>query len=153
MRATVSASARYWVSLLSFSLVACMAKPPQEPPLDIRLYQKWQLQPGDTIAGHEVVSGLGNISIALQGQSVYAPFNGKTQRDRRGCVLFSSPEVPGYLFRLCGLKPSKWGSVRSKEALGSGNLLQFAALRKQPDNSWAIVEPSKVMLEQTLKQP
>lgn len=126
------------------------SSPAPEPPITLKLYQSWELQPGDTIAGRRVLGGLGDISIALEGNNVYAPFRGKTQRDRGNCLIFSSPEVPAYLFRLCGLDNPRFGTVNQGDALGRGRSLQFAALRKQPNGTWAIVEPAKEILERTL---
>ncbi len=131
----------------------CTSPPKGDPPLSIKLYQTWQLQPGDTIGDRSVVGGLGDISVALDGHNVYAPFDGRTQLDKRRCLFFSSPDVPAYLFRLCGLSDPRLGSVSQGDAIGSGQLLQFAALRKQPNGTWAIVEPAKSILERTLKKP
>ena len=127
-------------------------QPSDESSLNIKLYQNWVLQPGDTIADRKVLGGLGDISIALDGNRVYAPFDGRTQFDNRRCLLFSSPDVPAYLFRLCGLNEPHLGDVSQGEAIGSGNLLLFAALRKQANGTWAIVEPAKAILERTLKK-
>jgi len=133
------------------ALVACSA-PPTEPPLDIRLYQQWELQPGDRISDYTVLGGLGDIAIALNGNPAYAPFNGRTQLDTRQCVIFSSPDVPAYLFRLCGLTNPKLGTLNQGEAIGRGDRLQFATLRKQPNGTWAMVEPAKAILERTLRK-
>lgn len=141
------------VVALLVGIHACRSNTPPEEPIEVKLYQQWQLQPGDKVGDREVLGSLGDITIALKGQSVYAPFDGKAQIDRRGCVIFSSPDVPGYLFRLCGLKQPSLGSLRQGDVIGSGDLLQFATLRKQPNNTWALVEPSKNILERTLKRP
>ncbi len=122
------------------------------PTVNIKLYQTWELQAGDVIGNRAVLGGLGDISIALDGNPVYAPFNGRTQLDQRRCLIFSSPEVPAYLFRLCGLEHPRLGNVNQGTVIGRGNLLEFAALRKQPNGTWAIVEPSKAILERTLAQ-
>ncbi|MBD1863696.1 hypothetical protein [Trichocoleus sp. FACHB-46] len=122
-------------------------------PKKIQLAQTWELQPGSAIAGYSVTGGLGDISIALSGKTVFAPFTGLTQPYQGSCVLFSSDEVPAYLFRLCGLKQPRLGEVRQGQPLGNGDYLQFAALRKQPNGTWAFVEPSRNILERTLKQP
>jgi hypothetical protein len=134
-------------------LGGCGSKRSNESPIDVSLYQQWELQPGDTIANYKVTGGLGDISIDLNNHRVYAPFDGKAQIDKRGCVIFSTPDVPAYLFRLCGISSPRLGLLRQGDAIGSGNILQFAALRKQPDGKWAIVEPTKNILERTLKTP
>jgi hypothetical protein len=82
---------------------------------------------------------------------VYAPFAGKVEPHREDCVVFSSPEVPAYLLRLCGVRRPKLGQVQQGEAIASAEFLQFAALRRQPDGKWAMVEPSTDVLERTLK--
>ncbi|UBF27264.1 hypothetical protein K9N68_04680 [Kovacikia minuta CCNUW1] len=133
--------------------VGCTPSAEETAPLDIKLYQTWELQPGDIIGEREVVGGLGDISIALNGNSVYAPFDGKTQFDKRRCLIFSSPDVPAYLFRLCGIDQPRLGKVNQGDVIGKGRLLEFAALRKQPNGTWAIVEPAKAILERTLSQP
>ena len=124
--------------------------PPPEPPLDIKLFQSWELQPGDSVRGYAVLGGLGDISIAVNGNSVYAPFSGTARRDTRSCLLFASPDVPAYLFRFCGLSNPRYGALEKGDAIGTATNLQFAALRKQADGTWAIVEPSKQILERTL---
>ena len=119
-----------------------------EPPL----FQKWELQPGDTVAGYTVTGGLGDISIALNGKTIYAPAVGDSYIDKRGCVYFSSADTPAYLFRLCGLKSPKLGHLQAGEAIATGETLRFAALLRQSDGKWALVEPDKSLLERTLKQ-
>ncbi|MGI0490331.1 hypothetical protein ACN4EG_00855 [Alkalinema pantanalense CENA528] len=139
------------ILIIFVGFLASCAKETPLPIVDIKLYQNWELSPGDRVAGYEVTGGLGDISIALQGRSIYAPFNGDTQLDQRRCLYFDSPEVPSYKFRFCGIQSPKLGKVRQGETIGSGETLQFAALRKQPNGTWAIVEPSKTILEKTLK--
>lgn len=120
-------------------------------PRALQIQQNWQLQPGSEIAGHRILGGLGDVSIALDGGKVYAPFAGKVEPHREDCVVFSSPEVPAYLLRLCGVRRPKLGQVQQGEAIASAKFLQFAALRRQPDGKWAMVEPSTDVLERTLK--
>jgi hypothetical protein len=141
-----------WGAIVTFLLLStsCSPSPNSESTIDIKLYQTWELQPGDTVAGRPVLGGLGDISIHLDGNNVYAPFDGKIQFDKRRCAIFSSPDVPAYLFRLCGLSAPRLGNLKQGEEIGSGELLQFAALRKQPNGTWAIVEPAKSILERTL---
>lgn len=139
----------YLLAPALLGLGAC-SKAPAPAPLEVRLYQKWELQPGDEIAGRAVLGGLGDIVIDLEGNTVYAPFTGRTQLDTRHCVIFSSPDVPAYLFRLCGLSQPHLGELKQGEAIGSGKFLYFAALRKQPNGTWAVVEPAKAILERTL---
>ena len=141
---------RFLPAVALLGLVSCNSQPAPEPPLNIKLFQAWELQPGDSVKGYAVLGGLGDISIALNGNSVYAPFAGTARPDPRGCLLFSSPDVPAYLFRLCGLNNPRYGALEQGNPIGSATNLQFAALRKQSDGTWAIVEPSKQILERTL---
>lgn len=120
------------------------------PTRTIAIQQNWQLQPGATVAGLQVQGGLGDISIELAGGKVYAPFAGQVQPGTHQCLLFSSPEVPAYLLRFCGLSHLTSGSVQQGDAIAWGNTLQVAALRKQPDGQWAMVEPSVNILERSL---
>ena len=115
------------------------------------LHQQWELQAGDRILGHEIVSGLGDLSIELGGKAVYAPFKGKTAIDTRDCVYFETPEVPNYQFRLCGLKQPRLGTINRGDRMATADTLRFATLRKHPSGKWAIVEPSKQILEALLK--
>jgi len=136
-------------ALVALLMGGCTSVAKTEATLDLQLLQRWELQPGDTLSGYSVLGGLGDISIALNGQAVYAPFDGKTQWDTRQCIIFSTPDVPAYLFRLCGLKEPKLGAIAQGEPIGTAAILQFATLRKQADK-WAMVEPSKTILQRTL---
>ena len=141
------------IAVLLFLQLRCSVAPvADQKPSTIHLAQKWELQPGSQIAGYAVAGSLGDISILLKGGRAFAPFAGKIQPDQSGCVVFSSDEVPAYLFRLCGLKQPQLGDVQQGEVIGTGDYLQFAALRKQPNGTWAFVEPSRHILERTLKQ-
>ncbi len=147
---------RGMLAVVLFLNSACSAEPSTEPPRTVQIQQVWQLQPGDTIGGHRVAAGLGDISIDLQGDSAFAPFDGRIQPlkpDVKNCVVFSSPEIPAYLFRLCGLQNLKLGEVAQGDVIGSGDYLHFATLRKQTDGSWAMVEPAHDILERILRSP
>jgi hypothetical protein len=141
------------IAILALLRFGCSRQKTTElTPQKIQLAQTWELQPGSAIAGYQVAGGLGDISIFLGGKAVFAPFTGSVQPYQGNCVLFSSDEVPAYLFRLCGLKQPQVGDVRRGDVIGAGTYLQFAALRKQPNGTWAFVEPSRSILERTLKQ-
>ena len=131
-------------------ITGCTPKQTKESPLEVQLYQTWELQPGEVIAGYSVIGGLGDLSIALKGQKVYAPYDGKVQPHKQDCVIFSSEDVPNYLLRLCGLKRPQFGVQRSGEVIGSADTLQFAVLNKRPDGLWSLVEPSKQVIKQML---
>jgi hypothetical protein len=146
-------------------LTGCGSDPANHQ-IKVQVFQDWQLKPGDRLAGYQVTGGLGDISIDVHGQPIYAPFNGETQQDAQGCLFYSSPELPAYLFRLCGVTGRAWfglnlgplnqlrlGPVRVGESLGDATTLQFATLRKQTNGKWAIVEPDKSFIESLLKPP
>lgn len=141
----------WWCGVLgAIGLASCQGQPEAASTIDLHLYQAWELQPGDRLKGFEITGGLGDTSIALNGKPAYAPFDGKTQMDKRQCLIFSSPTVPAYLFRLCGLVNPRLGPVSQGDVLGYASVLQFATLRRQPNGTWAIVEPSKPILERTV---
>lgn len=139
--------------LLLVAIAGCVPNSTAEPPRTVNLYQQWELQPGSTVAGYQIAGGLGDISVQLDGGNVYAPFDGKVsgyaESDR--CIVFSSAEVPAYLFRFCGLTHVRLGEVQQGTTLGRGQQFQFALLRKQSDGTWALVEPSSSMLERSLQ--
>jgi hypothetical protein len=130
---------------------SCTPQPVAEAPIDVQLYQTWELQPGDTVAGYAVMGGLGDLSIALKGNTIYAPYEGRVQPNQQGCVMFSSADVPNYLLRLCGVKNPNFGLRKEGEVIGTADALEFALLNKRPDGLWALVEPSKKILEQMLQ--
>lgn len=139
--------------LYSFVLLgmgACSLSKAEVPPRNITIHQAWALQPGSRVGNYEVVGSLGDVSIELQGKSVKAPFDGKVQPTQHRCVAFSSPEVPAYLFRLCGVRRPRLGAVEAGQVIGRGQVLQFAAMRRQPDGTWAMVEPAVDILERTV---
>jgi uncharacterized protein YjeT (DUF2065 family) len=140
------------VCLVTLGLTGCWQRSPQ-PTIEITLYQNWQLQPGDTLAGYTVAGGLGDISLVLGGQPIYAPYAGTTQLDRRGCIFYSAENVPAYMLRLCGLSASHLGAVQPGDEIGRGPMLHLATLRKQPNGTWAMVEPDQTFIERLLQHP
>ncbi|MGJ3245697.1 MAG: hypothetical protein ACFE0I_06430 [Elainellaceae cyanobacterium] len=152
-----SAFSKISVVLIGLALMggSCRFNKAPEPARTLQIHQSWELQPGDTLGGHQITGGLGDISIDLGGDRVFAPFDGTVQpySGNSNCVIFSSPEVPAYLFRLCGLRQSNQGELRQGDSMGSGDYLQFATLRRQPDGTWAMVEPSSSILEKILTSP
>jgi hypothetical protein len=136
--------------VILLGVAGCTPQPVTEQPLDVQLFQSWELQAGDTVAGYRVTGGLGDISIALNGNSIYAPYAGRLQPNKPGCMMFSSADVPNYLLRLCGVKNPQFGPKKAGEAIGTAEALQFALLNKRADGKWALVEPSKQILQQML---
>ena len=98
-----------------------------------------------------MAGSLGDISLLLKQGKVSAPFDGELDpSETRQCALYSTPEIPAYLFRLCGLRKFNYGKVEAGEPMGKGDYLSFATLRRQPDGTWIIVEPAKGVLEKAL---
>lgn len=156
MQAIVSAlnrlQAKKWILLLGLALGSCQSQtlPPQRA---INIQQEWELEPGDLIGEHLVVGSLGDISIQLNHQPLRVPFPGKVEPSTIDqCVIYSTPEVPAYLFRFCGLKRPKFGTVKAGQKMGGGKHIQFATLRRQPDGTWIIVEPSTGVLERAISK-
>ena len=156
MQAIVSVLSRHrpnlWLLLLGVFLSSCQSRalPPQRV---INIQQQWELEPGDLIADHLVVGSLGDISIQLKRQPLRSPFPGKVEPSTFDqCVIYSTPEVPAYLFRFCGLQRPRFGSVKAGQVIGRGSHVQFATLRRQPDGTWIIVEPSTGVLERAISQ-
>ena len=139
-----------WMLLFSVLLSSCQSQalPPQRV---INIQQQWELEPGDLIADHLVVGSLGDISVQLKRQPLRAPFPGKVEPSTFDqCVIYSTPEVPAYLFRFCGLQRPRFGPVKAGQSIGRGSHVQFATLRRQPDGTWIIVEPSTGVLERAI---
>lgn len=126
------------------------------PTRKVTLYQDWALQPGDQLGGYRVQSGLGDVAIDLRGHKLFMPFDGQVQPEdgnARLCVILSSPDVPAYLFRLCGVRQPRLGDRNQGEAIGRGNIVAFATMRRQADGTWAMVEPAKELMAQFLQAP
>ncbi len=156
MQAIVSALSRLqlnlWTPVLGLILSSCQSQaiPPQRV---INIQQQWELEPGDLIGDHLVVGSLGDISIQLKHQSLRAPFPGKVEPSTFDqCVIYSTPEVPAYLFRFCGLRRPRFGPIKAGQSIGGGSHVQFATLRRQPDGTWIIVEPSTGVLERAISR-
>lgn len=145
-----------WASVsvvVGLSLTGCREQAIANP-RQIAIEQSWELTSGDVIEGFLVAAGLGDISIQMNGASVHAPFLGEVEASALGqsCAYFSSPEVPAYLFRYCGLDRFNVGEVEQGQKIGKAVFLHFATLRRQPEGTWVIVEPSTHVLERSLKR-
>ena len=141
------------VVLLSFMPLLLIQSCQENPPVESRnlnIEQNWALKPGHYVAGHLISGGLGDVSIEVQGSPLFAPFSGLLQPHQTDCAIFSSPEVPAYLLRICGLKQPQLGPCQVGTRIGTGKTVHFAALRKQPTGQWAIVEPASDILERML---
>ena len=134
-----------------FVLTSCSATSLPES-RNITLQQQWTLNLGDKVAGNLVVGSLGDISLYLESQEIKAPFDGDLELSESDeCTLYSTPEIPAYLFRLCGLNKVSYGSIKAGKTIGRGQYLSFATLRRQPDGTWIIVEPARTVLEKALE--
>lgn len=154
MRAIGSALNRkgclWWVLAGFIGLTGCRSAP-SPPARTINIQQDWEIEPGDLIADYLVVGGLGDLSIQVNQSAIRAPFDGKVEPGQlQNCAIYSTPEVPAYLFRFCGLRRLRYGSIQAGATIGHSNYLQFATLRRQPDGTWTLVEPSTGILERAL---
>lgn len=140
------------VTLSALGLSSCSSSRQPVQPVSVEIQQNWQLQPGQEVSGFRILGGVGDISIELNNGQVYAPFDGTVQPNGDFCVMFSSPEVPAYLLRFCGLNQPKLGEVREGQVIGRAATVQIAALRRLPDGKWSMVEPSNRVLERALKR-
>ncbi|MEM9808632.1 MAG: hypothetical protein AAF959_25520 [Cyanobacteria bacterium P01_D01_bin.56] len=136
-------------ALLSL-LSACQSGSP--PARNITIQQTWALQVGHQISDYRISSGLGDITLELNGDSVQMPFDGKVQPMDDHCVALTSPEVPAYLFRLCGLHRPSLGQQAQGHTIGRAERLVFAAFRKEPDGTWALIEPATDLIAQFLTE-
>ncbi|HIK46928.1 MAG TPA: hypothetical protein IGR64_18975 [Leptolyngbyaceae cyanobacterium M65_K2018_010] len=127
----------------------------QAIPRQIVIQQVWTLEPGKWVGGHRVTAGLGDISLALGNPTLVAPFPGQVELAAQGvnCIYFSTPDIPAYLFRYCGVRHPQVGWRQPGQPMGRSQYLHFATLRRQPNGTWAIVEPSDQVLEKSLNPP
>jgi hypothetical protein len=145
-----------WVLALGLlgGVMGCGTSGVTPPPRNVNLYQEWSLQPGDKLAGYQVQSGLGDVAIDMKGNKVFMPFDGRVEIEAGSedlCVIVSSPDVPAYLFRLCGLRQIRLGDRNLGDSIGHGDVIAFATLRRQADGTWAMVEPAKELITQFLE--
>ncbi|TVQ07051.1 MAG: hypothetical protein EA368_15400 [Leptolyngbya sp. DLM2.Bin27] len=142
------------LGLVGIGLGSCGGVAPVVP-RQIVLKQAWEIESGDRVAGQLVTGSLGDISVKLQGIRLRAPFSGQVELAAKGfhCIYFSTPEVPAYLFRYCGIRQPRLGPIEAGAVMGRGKHIHFATLRRQPDGAWAMVEPSDQVLERSLNQP
>ncbi|MEO0870039.1 MAG: hypothetical protein AAFY17_16725 [Cyanobacteria bacterium J06642_11] len=125
---------------------ACQSEPP--PARTFTIQQTWDLQVGKQVGNYPISSGLGDITLELGGDPVQMPFDGRVQPMDNNCVALTSPEVPAYLFRLCGLNRPSLGQHSQGHTIGRPQQLVFAAFRKEPDGTWALIEPATDLIEQ-----
>ncbi len=131
-------------------LTACQSGPP--PPRTITIQQTWKLQVGNQVGDYRISSGLGDITLELSGNPVRMPFDGKVQPMDDHCLALTSPEVPGYLFRLCDINRPNLGQHSQDHTIGRAERLVFAAFRKEPDGTWALIEPATDLIKQFLTE-
>ncbi|PZO20517.1 MAG: hypothetical protein DCF25_06505 [Leptolyngbya foveolarum] len=138
---------------LGNTLSSCVGHSAPQP-RSITLKQQWEINPGDDISGSLVSGSLGDISLVLKkGVRVKAPFDGQMEpSELAGCDFYSTPEIPAYLFRLCGLSQTSHGEVKAGQTLGKASYISFATLRKQPDGTWIMVEPARGVLEKVIQK-
>lgn len=134
-----------------FTLLAgCGSGPP--PARTITIQQTWDLQVGNQVGDYRISSGLGDITLELSGDPVLMPFDGEVQPMDEHCIALTSPEVPAYLFRLCGISRPSLGQRSQGHTIGRAQRLIFAAFRKEPDGTWALIEPATDLITQFLSE-
>lgn len=138
------------------------------PIREIELRNSWGIQAGNTIANHPIVSGLGDLSLAFDGK-VLAPLDGwidgkfvlvskgNLMPSTPDCVIFSSPQMPAYLSKLCGFKQRNLGRIERGMPIGQTNgLLHISVFsyRKNEDGipAWVYVSPSPQLIENLVSQ-
>jgi hypothetical protein len=150
------------LSLLASSLISSCDRPKTRP-VSLPLHQQWQLQPGHSIAGRPITSGLGDVLVELDGKAIYMPKSGlvqplspassDAQATASDCIAIASPEIPAYRLRLCHLRRPRLGQQPAGSMIGRGEQVAISMLRKQPEGTWAFVEPSPSLLEALLTPP
>lgn len=118
----------------------------------ITVQQTWDLQVGNQVGDYRISSGLGDITLELDGDPVRMPFDGKVQPMDEHCIALTSPEVPAYLFRLCGIQRPGLGQHSQGHTIGRAHQLVFAACRKEPDGTWTLIEPATDLITQFLTE-
>lgn len=135
---------------------------------EIELRNTWGMQAGNEIAKHPIVSGLGDISLAFNGKAL-APVDGWIEgkfvlvsdgnllQGTPDCVIFSSPQMPSYLSKLCGLKQRNLGLVEQGTPIGQTNGYLHVTLfsyRKSEEGTpvWVYVSPSPQLIENLVSQ-
>lgn len=142
---------------LALGSASCTLAPARPEAHSLNLHQQWQLQAGEAIAGHRISSSLGDIVLELDGAALHMPRAGRLVPLNSDlgldCVLLSSPEIPAYQLRLCDLQRPRLGPQAAGAVIGRGDRVSLAMLRKQPEGTWAFVEPSAELIETLLTAP
>jgi hypothetical protein len=137
---------------------------------EVKVQQSWGLQIGDAIGTATVVGSLGDVSLSHRGR-VFAPVDGWVEGDfvtivgdellpsEPDCVLFSSPQLPSYLMKACGLVQRYLGAVEAGQPIGrTGGALHVSLLSRRRDQAansdaeaeWVYVSPSPEFLAQAI---
>jgi len=134
----------------------------------IELKNTWGVQAGNQIDRYPIVSGLGDISLKLSGE-VLAPFDGYVKgkfvlvtdgnliRNTEDCVLFSSPQIPAYTSKICGLERRYLGRIEQGKPLGKTDgyvHVSLLSLRREGSDrvQWVYVSPSSEFLQRLVNQ-
>ncbi len=137
---------------------------------EVKVQQSWGVQIGDAIGTAEVIGSLGDVSLAHRGR-VFAPVDGWVEGNfvtivgdellpsEPDCVLFSSPQLPSYLMKTCGLVQRYFGAVEAGQPIGrTGGALHVSLLSRRRDQAansdaeaeWVYVSPSPEFLAQAI---
>jgi len=130
---------------------------------EVKVQQSWGVQIGDAIGTASVLGSLGDVSLDHRGR-VFAPVDGWVEGNfvtivgdellpsQPGCVLFSSPQLPSYLMKTCGLVRRYLGAVKAGDPIGrSGGQVHVSLLSQRQaaaegDAEWVYVSPSPEFL-------
>ncbi|MDY6936283.1 MAG: hypothetical protein SWY16_01345 [Cyanobacteriota bacterium] len=135
---------------------------------EIELQNTWGVKAGESIDRYLVASGLGDISLAMKGK-VLAPLDGNIEhkfvlisdgsliRGTSDCVIFSSPQMPAYLIKLCGLASRNFNRIESGKPIGETNgylHISLFSYRPNPENgaTWVYVPPSPQLIQNLVAQ-
>ncbi|NES95788.1 MAG: hypothetical protein F6K32_11250 [Desertifilum sp. SIO1I2] len=134
----------------------------------IDIKEIWENHSGQKIAGYPVVGGLGDISLEYRG-NIVAPLGGEVEgnfvlatetslvKNTSDCVLYSTPQQPGYLLKLCGLKERNSGDLKAGETIGkTDGLLHLSLLTFRRSSNerpqWIYVSPSTQIIASVLSE-
>lgn len=152
---------------LGYGIQGDSSKSHQPKRKQIEIQKVWGIEAGKVIAGQRVIGGLGDISLEFKG-IVKAPLTGYVEGEfvlvtdddliegTRDCIIFSSPQMPAYLLKICGLTKRNLGSVDRGSPIGETggklhiSLLSFRRVANQT-NKWIYVSPSETLIEKLVR--
>ncbi|MGC9502305.1 hypothetical protein [Baaleninema sp.] len=144
--------------------------PPANAPIvsEVTVESATAVAAGDEIADRPVVAEFGELSLRATGR-VFAPVDGWANGQFRfvtggrlrsmpsDCTILSSPQIPNYLLKLCGLARRHLGYRRVGEPLGrTDGYLHVALLTYRSDEAgdrWVYVPPAPSLVQTLFDRP